>query len=120
MAYNFKAKVAVRGYHIYKNKTWDNARVGDKVTISLETDKKSKDIDPYACAIKCMVGTPEMLKTVGHIPREISRHIYFFIKEENGKIDGIVDSLEYRPSPIPAGGLEIPLMLNFKSPHYIT
>ena len=31
-----------------------------------------------------------------------------------------IDSLEYRPSPIPEGGLEIALMLNFKSPRYIT
>lgn len=64
-----------------------------------------------------MVGSPDMLKTVGHIPREISRHTYFFLKEEGGTIDGIV---QYRPSPIPAGGLEIPLLLTFKSRRYIT
>ena len=28
--------------------------------------------------------------------------------------------MDYRPSPIPAGGLEIPLVLNFKSSSYVT
>ena len=116
MAYTFTTKIAARGYHVYKNTTWICA----KVKVLIETDQKSKDVDPYACAIKCMVGSPEMLKTVGHIPREISRHTYFFLKEEGGTIDGIVQSVQYRPSPIPAGGLEIPLLLNFKSRRYIT
>ena len=88
--------------------------------IELETDEKSKEIDPYCCSIKAMVGLPQQLKTVGHISREISRHVYFFLKEENGQIDGTVHSVDYRPSPIPAGGLEIPLVLNFKSSSYVT
>lgn len=29
-------------------------------------------------------------------------------------------SIQYKPSPIPAGGLEIPLTLTFKSPRYVT
>ena len=120
MAYSFQAKVAARGYHVYKYTTWEDAKIGDKVLIELETDEKSKEIDPYCCSIKAMVGLPQQLKTVGHIPREISRHVYFFLKEENGQIDGTVHSVDYRPSPIPAGGLEIPLVLNFKSSSYVT
>ena len=50
---------------------------------------------------------------MGHIPREISRHVHFFIKTEGGKVNGHVKSLTYRSSPIPAGGLEIPLQLTF-------
>ena len=45
---------------------------------------------------------------------------FFFLKEENGKVDGFVYSTQYQPSPIPAGGLEIPLKLTFKSPNFIT
>ena len=67
-----------------------------------------------------MVVNPEKLSTVGHIPREISRHVYYFLKEIGRKVDGHVFFTQYRPSPIPAGGLEIPLLLNFKSPRYIT
>ena len=74
----------------------------------------------FCCAIIAMVDKPPRLKTVGHVPREISRHIFFFLKEENGKVDGFIYSTQYQPSPIPAGGLEIPLKLTFKSPSFIT
>ena len=37
----------------------------------------------------------------------------FFIKEENGKIFVTVKSLKYKVSPIPSGGLEVPLSLTF-------
>ena len=53
------------------------------------------------------------LITFGYIPREISRYAYFFIKTENGKVNGHVKSLTYRPSPIPSGDLETPLKLTF-------
>lgn len=120
MAYSFQAKIASRGYHVYKSLTWSDVKQGDLVTVEIETDKESRKIDPYCCAIKAMVGIPPQLKTVGHVPREISRHTFFYLKEENGKIDGLVHSTQYRPSPIPAGGLEIPLMLTFKSKTFIT
>ena len=45
----------------------------------------------------------EKLETVGHT--------YFYIKEEGGRIDGSVLSTRYLPSPIPSGGLEIPLII---------
>ena len=41
--------------------------------------------------------------------------MHFFIKTEGGKVHGTVKSLIYRGSPIPAGGLEIPLMLRFEN-----
>ena len=112
MAYRFEAKVAARGYHIYRN-----VKPGNKVTVELETNDESKKIDPYCCATKAMVGQPPLLKPVGHIPREISRHVFYFLKEE---IEVSLHSTQYRYSPIPAGGLEIPLMLTFKSARYIT
>ena len=59
------------------------------------------------------------LETVCHIPREVSRHTYFYIKE-GGRIDGSVLSTHYRPLPVPSGGLEIPLMMTFRSSRYIT
>ena len=42
-----------------------------------------------------MVEIPPQLKTVGHVLREISRHIFFFLKEENGKVDGFIYSTQY-------------------------
>ena len=67
-----------------------------------------------------MVEIPPRLKAVGHVPREISRYIFFVLKKENGKVDGFVYSTPYQPSPIPERGLEIPLKLTFKSLDFIT
>ena len=52
-------------------------------------------------------------KLVGYILREVSRHTYFYIKEEGGRINYSVLSTRYRPSPNPNGGLEIPLIDDF-------
>ena len=71
MAYSFQAKIAARGYHVYKNLTWSNAKQGDFGTVEIETDKESKKIDPYCSAIKALVDIPRQLKTLGHVPREI-------------------------------------------------
>ena len=60
------------------------------------------------------------LETVDHIPREVSGHTYFYIKEEGGRIDGSVLSRRYRSSSFLSGELEIPLMMTFRSPRYIT
>ena len=33
IVYSFQATVAARGYHFYKNTTWDQDKVGDKVLV---------------------------------------------------------------------------------------
>ena len=119
MGYSFQAKIPARGYYIYKNLAWNNAKQGYFVTVEIETDKESKKLDPYCCAMKAMVDIPR-LKTIGHMPRVISRHMFFFLKEENGKVDGFVYSTQYQLSPIPAGWLGIQLKLTFKSPNFIS
>ena len=50
---------------------------------------------------------------VGHIPLEVSRYVYFFVKQEGGWVYGKVKSLKYKHSPIPSEGLEFPLLLKF-------
>ena len=118
MCFSFQTKVPSRGFHIYKNTTWENVNIGQEVPVQLESNEDSKKIDPYCCAIKTMASGK--LETVGHIPREVSRHTYFYIKEEGGRIDGSVLSTRYNPLPIHSGGLEIPLMMTSRSPSYIT
>ena len=98
MVYSFQATVSAQGYHVYKNTTWDQAKVGDKVLVEIESDKNSKEIDPYCCSIRTSVN--QQIKTVGHIPREISRHVYFFVKDEHGHIDGTVKSIDYSLSQL--------------------
>ena len=87
--------------------------MGEKVTVEMETKTFSLEVDPYTCAIKIKNRFFDSLITIGHIPREISRHLHFFIKTEDGKVICHVKSLTYSPSPIPQGGLEIPLQLTF-------
>ena len=48
--YSFKAKIASRGYHVFKETSWSNAKEGDEVKVELETNKSSNKIDPYVCA----------------------------------------------------------------------
>ena len=62
MAYSFTATVASRGYHVYKNTSWTNAKVGEKVTVEMETKKSSLEVDPFACAIKTVVYTITRLR----------------------------------------------------------
>ena len=111
--YNFQAAIVWRRYHVYKETTWSNAKVNDKVKIEIETNQSSIAIDPYACAVKANGKYFHGWKTVGRVPREISRYIYFCIKN---KITCNAKSLNYKPSLIPSGWLEIPLQLTFLCP----
>ena len=86
----------------------------NKVKVEIEANPKSIASDPYSCAIKTKHDYFVGWKTVGHIPREISRYVYFFIKQEGGKVNGRLNSLKYKAFPIPSGGLEVPLSLKFK------
>ena len=109
---SFDSKIAARGYHVYKNTTWKNAKVDQKVKVQVKTNKSSKESDPYARAIKVKNNFLDNWMTVEHIPREISRHCFYFI-QEGGSISGHLLSTNYKVSPIPAGGLELPLLLTF-------
>ena len=86
MAYSFEAKIAPCGYNVHKNLACSNAKQKDFVTVEIQTDKEKKKINPYRCAVKAMLDIPLRLKTVEHVIREISRHIFLFLKEENGKV----------------------------------
>ena len=73
------------GLSCYKNTSGANAKMGEKVTIEMETKKFSLEVDPYACAIKIKNRFFDSLITVGHIPREITL-LHFFIKTEDGNV----------------------------------
>ena len=70
----------------------------------------------YACAVKVKHKYFDGWKTVGHVPREILRYIYFFINKEGGTISDNVKSLNYKLLPVPSGGIEVPLQLTFSCP----
>ena len=110
--FSFDKRIVSRGYHVYRNSSWKNAKAGQRVKVEKETSATSKLVDPYACVIKIKYRFFDNWITVRHIPREISRHCYFFMKE-GGEISGYLVSTNYKPSPIPAGGLEVLLLLTF-------
>ena len=90
----FDKRIASRGYHVYRNSTWKNAKAGQRVKVEKETSATSKSIDHYACAIKIKNRFFGNRITVGHIPTEIFRHCYFFMKE-GGEISGYLVSTNY-------------------------
>ena len=113
--YSFSAEVGSRGYHVYRNTSWNQICVNKAVVVYKEKNIVSIQIDPYCCAITItLVGKIDPV-TVGHIPREIFRFVYFHLHEQ-GAISGTVVDTEPQISPISEGGLEIKLLLNFTHP----
>lgn len=100
--------------YVYESVYWENVKTVEKVTIEIKINKDSIKIDPYYSVVKAMLGNPLKVATVGHIPKEISKDVYFFLKEEGGKVKGFFFT-KYRLSLIPAGRLKIPPILSFKS-----
>ena len=91
--FDFKVIIASRGYHLFKETAWPDAKVNVKARIEIETNQSSIAIDPYACAVKAKHAYFDGWKNVGHVPREISRYIYFFIKKEGERISSNLKSL---------------------------
>ena len=50
--FDFKAINASRWYHVYKETTWSDGKVNDKVKIEKETNQISTAINPYVCIVK--------------------------------------------------------------------
>ena len=80
----------IESIHVYRNTTWTphhssliSWKQEDFRLAKIETNEESKKVDPCSCAINAFVGQFPQLKTVGHIPRDIHGHVFFFLKEEN-------------------------------------
>ena len=58
--------------------------------------------DPYAVAWKLKHSKKLTASVVGHVPREMSRGMSFFL-DRGGIVQGIVINEKYQPSPIPRG-----------------
>ena len=84
--YCFEAMITSQGFQVYKETTWSNAKVGDKVKVEVESNLKSIAHNPYSCVIKAKHEYFTEWKTIGHIPCEILRYVRFFIKQEGGRV----------------------------------
>ena len=74
------------GCHVYKNTRLVNIKEGNQVQVEIKANKDSIKVDLYACSIRVKGKYFDITKTVGHIPKEIYQHVYFFIKKEDGWI----------------------------------
>ena len=97
---------ASRGFHEYQ-KIW-SPKFGQKLNIKPD---QINLFNPYAIGLYCEIkGKIKSLTLVGHLSQEISRFCKYFL-EYNGELDATVRSTKFCRSPLPQGGLEIPIKL---------
>ena len=105
-------EVGSGGYHIYGETRWRNIHLHQHVVVLKEVNSISIDIDPYCCRITMKRVDRIKPVAVGHVPRELSRFIFYFI-QEGDLVTGTVASTMPTISPIPKGGLEVPILMHF-------
>ena len=109
----FKCLVASCGYHVYGKTVRSALKRGQKLYTKKETNAEALLVDKYAVAWMLNSKAKLVADVVGHVPQEISRFAYYFIKH-GGSIETIIQAEKYRYSPIAKGGLEIVLEAVFK------
>ena len=77
LQYSFKAKIASRGYHVFKENSWSNAKEGDEVKVELETNKSSNKI--YLCH-SCERGILQSMENSWPHPERNFEACLFFYK----------------------------------------
>lgn len=103
---SFEFTAAIRGYHVFQ-KIW-KPEYGEILCCSHENGNEFDMFSVKACRI-------EDRKTVGHIPREISRPTKFLLhRGANMKVT--LTGSHYRKSPLFQGGLEIPCKITVTMP----
>ena len=72
--------IASRGWHVYQKTTWKSPKKGEALECKRETDPVALRFDPYSIAFTRR--SIEFLTplTVGHMPLEISRFVWFFLE----------------------------------------
>ena len=76
-----------------------------EITFKQEKDNKH---DRFAVVGQTNLPGTLFLVTVGHIPIELSRYVWFSLKR-GSSLMGQVKSIKYERSPLVQGGLEIPV-----------
>lgn len=99
MAFNFTS--AIRGFHVYRY-NWTPV-VGERLRSAREYGNPH---DKHAVAVT--------LKniTVGHVPMEISKVVWYFVRK-GGRMTCTVTGKHVR-SKLPQGGLEVPCVMRFR------
>ena len=106
MEVSVEMTIAARGWHVYCKTVWRNPQTGEKLVAEKEKNRNALDIDPYAMAWMLKRKYKLTADIVGHVPREISRFVWF-VFTHGGKMEAPVLQIWPLPSPTPSGGLEI-------------
>ena len=79
MECTLEVKIVSRGYHVYGKSIWSNPKKGECLIGEQETGPVALLEDPYAIAWKLQKKDKLVPVVVGHIPREISRFVWYFM-----------------------------------------
>lgn len=90
---------------MYGNTVDWKPNVGDKLKFKSE---RNNQYDRFAVAGRTALPGTIAPTTVGHIPREISRYIWYALKDGATITAEVVDTIP-KGSPLKQGGLEIPI-----------
>ena len=93
-------KLASRGWHYYGKNTWKRPKKDEIVFAEKESNEAALEHDSYFNAWKKKKKSKITADVVGHVPKEISRAVFFFISR-SGKVVGRVLDKKCYPSPIP-------------------
>ena len=97
----FEFTTALGGIHVYRSE-W-KPHLDELITFKQEFENPH---DRFAVAGKAKLPGKLCAVTVGHVPREISRHVWYPIKE-GAEFSATVKSVSPKLSPLKQGGLEI-------------
>ena len=109
---NNGSRIASRGWHVYRKTVWENPKKGEPVFAEQDKSEEAMQADSHAVAWKRKTLSKLTPDVIGHVPRELSRALWFFISH-GGTIKGQVASSQYFRSPIARGGLEIMIDCTF-------
>jgi hypothetical protein len=106
MVVQFEMQCASRGFHEYRS-IW-NPRRGQQLQVQADIGSVHDPFSMELCAP--LPNAIEPVSVIGHLPREISRFCRYFVNY-GGDLEARVTDTQHRRSPIPSGGLEIPILL---------
>ena len=106
MESSFTTLIVSFGWHVHQKSTWKNPKKDEALGSKKETGLVALRFDSFSIAFTRKPIEYLTPLTVGHIPSEISRFVYFLL-ERRGKMEAKVYRTKCKESPIPKGGLEI-------------
>ena len=106
---SFSCIVGSRGFHQYKDSTWRSPSLSDKLSLLPQPHNPE---DKHAVAV--VKGDDQIV--VGHLPREISRQCFWFLKLGGWTTVKLQSTTIYQ-SPIALRGLELLLEITFFIDH---